>query len=785
MMNKTVHFKTNTLLKNLIGKDLINDDNIAVVELVKNAYDAGSESVLINFEGFNTDGVTTNDSRIVIKDSGSGMDLSDIEHKWLNIAYSDKRNAGEQEGSYFAGNKGVGRFSCDRLGKHLNLLTRKNGGSLYHLYLDWTDFEIEGERDRTIQGIDIKVSQITSQKAKSISAVAMPSSGTVLVISALRSEWNRDSILSLKKALEKFLNPNDAFIRKQFEIDISAEELKEADIGMEYAERVNGIVRNQIFKNLKFNSTYVESTIDESGETVHTSLTHEGEPVFRLTEKNPYGLRNIRAHIYYLNPYKKAYFKRQTGIRSVDFGSIFLFLNGFRVAPYGDRGDDWLGLDNRRAQGHARYLGSRDLIGRIEVVGGQEEAFKPVSSREGLKETNPFRELRQNFALDIIKRLEKFVVDGLDWDSIPTHLRDAVRADGGLDWKKTNEQYVESWDKKKQRIALSVMSFIGSTPDRIISFWFNPSLLEGIHEQRAEELNDLLSDVEAYNETQVEPDLKQGLKRVRQLVARKEQEAREAKSEAGRLRLAVAHQSNKLASLRKQAEVSKAQSLFLQSIASLDSRNLLAFHHEIFQQSNILDNYVAKAFNALRASPADITSTSQNLERISLANKKIMAIAQFATKANFRSSSAKEMTDVPGFIEQYITNVAKDFIGTGLSVRIRNGISGTFELKIRRIELSILVDNLLSNAGKAHAKHLTVEMKATAPNSISISFIDDGKGLAPSIENPDEVFELGVTTTSGSGLGLYHARQIVSSVGGTISAIPLPKGIEIRVDLTR
>ena len=56
-MKKTLSFKTNTLLKDLIGKDLINDDNIAIVELVKNAYDAGSDTVLVRFDGFTKGGI--------------------------------------------------------------------------------------------------------------------------------------------------------------------------------------------------------------------------------------------------------------------------------------------------------------------------------------------------------------------------------------------------------------------------------------------------------------------------------------------------------------------------------------------------------------------------------------------------------------------------------------------------------------------------------------------------------------------------------------------------------
>ena len=69
-MQKTLRFKTNTLLKNLVGKDLINDDNIAIVELVKNSYDADSSNVLVRFADFSSNGISTDSSQIIIADEG-------------------------------------------------------------------------------------------------------------------------------------------------------------------------------------------------------------------------------------------------------------------------------------------------------------------------------------------------------------------------------------------------------------------------------------------------------------------------------------------------------------------------------------------------------------------------------------------------------------------------------------------------------------------------------------------------------------------------------------------
>lgn len=783
-MPETLHFKTNTLLKNLVGKDLINDDTIAVVELVKNARDAASESVLIRFEGFDAHEVTTPASRLIISDKGSGMGYADITDKWLNIAYSDKKLTFPQDGVYLAGNKGIGRFSCDRLGQHLDLLTRAKGGELYHLKVNWPDFEVEGQKDLIIQNIDVPLGPISDSEAERLANVKMPRHGTVLLISGLRSVWDREKLLALKRALEKFLSPNELFLKRKFQIDIEAKELKHEDRERSYVESVNGTVENQIFTNLRFNSTFIQSEITPDGKSVETQLSHEGDVVFRIKEKNDLNLKNVRAFIYYLNPYKKAYFKRETGRRSIDFGLIFLFLNGYRVAPYGDRGDDWLGLDVRKTQGTLRYLSSRDLVGRVEVI-DEERSFEPVSSREGLKKTAAFLELKDKFILDVIRRLEKFVVEGLNWDSIPTQLREKVMADSGLDWKNTNEEYVESWDKKKQRIALSILTFIAPAPEKIETFWFNPSLLEGVYEQRRDEVRELLADVEGFSPAQIEPDLKRSLARLRKIMDQKEKEAQTARSEATSLRVKVANQGRKLKKLEKESDTYRAQTLFLQSVSSLDAQNLLAFHHEIIQNSNIIENYVGKVTKALRDS-GDATAALQGVEKISLANRRILAIAQFATKANFKSSTGKELTDIPAFFEQYIQNVARDFVATGIDVDVANDVNEPFELRARRIELSILIDNVISNARKAQAHTLGVHIEKTAENALRVSFVDDGRGLSDQIKNLPDIFEAGITTTSGSGLGLYHAREIVRSLGGTISAVPRkPKGFEVIVELTR
>lgn len=786
----SLHFKTNTLLKNLVGKDLINDDNIAIIELVKNSYDAGSESVVIEFENISSN-AQEQDGKIIISDQGCGMDMEDIKNKWLNIAYSEKKTTTKADGAYYAGNKGVGRFSCDRLGKSLTLLTRKTNKKIICLEINWQTFEIENEIDLTIQEIPVSVREISEEDALKLSGLSsFPSSGTSLIISRPRSTWDADALIKLKRHLEKFLNPNQVFIKQHFRISLSAPEYEKLDADKPPNEKINGEIENQVFERLKFNATFIDTSISDDGKTLSTILSHEGKPVFRIVEINDVypTLKSTRVVIYYLNPYKKAYFKRQTGIRLLDFGSIFLFLNGFRVSPYGEAGDDWLGIDRRRAQGHARYLGSRDVVGRIEVVdtgNNDNEAFMPISSREGLKETEEFKLLKNGLFIDVLRRLERFVVDGLNWDSVPEHVRTSLRNEDGLDWSSHEERYLESWDKKRERIGLSILALIGSSPKKITSFWFDPSLIENIQAGKERELQALVSSITGFDDEQLDNNLKKDLSKVAALLERKVSEAAEAKREVVSLQVAVEEQDQKIKELVGHTESYRAQTLFLKSVASKEVKDLMAFHHQILLDSTVIDNHLSKATRLARnaSSPKDMLNV---LEKISKANKRISAVAQFASKANFKAGTKKIATDIPAFFEQYLKNVAGDFVATGLRISTSNSVHEEFEVVASRIELSILIDNLLSNSVKADARNVAIEISKPTENSIELSFSDDGKGLSKDIPSLESIFELGITTTSGSGLGLYHAKEIIQSLGGSISAVQnKPKGLKLIMEISR
>lgn len=196
-MRKPLKFKISSALKNIIGRDLITDDFIAVFELVKNSYDAYATRVDVIFKD-----IYSENRKIIIKDNGKGMSYKDLIDKWLFVARSSKKE-GDEEDSYknfrdkikikraYAGAKGIGRFSCDRLGSELYLETTKDeeNTKIEALVTDWNKFE----QDSNNEFVNVNVLHETLEE----SSYGIEH-GTALEISNLHSDWNRKKIRKIK-----------------------------------------------------------------------------------------------------------------------------------------------------------------------------------------------------------------------------------------------------------------------------------------------------------------------------------------------------------------------------------------------------------------------------------------------------------------------------------------------------------------------------------------------------------------------------------------------------------
>ena len=203
MNNEKMNFKISTGLKNIIGRELITSEVVAVFELVKNSFDANSKNVDIELDLKN--------QKIVITDDGIGMSKNDIENKWLFVAYSEKKDINEKNGRKYVGAKGIGRFACDRLGANIKIVTKTIKEKNFNvLDIKWGAFEKNNLEE--FKNIPVSYSNITNFNG-------IEKSGTSIIINDLRDKWDYDRIVKLKKSLEKLVNPFDSNIDMKIELN--------------------------------------------------------------------------------------------------------------------------------------------------------------------------------------------------------------------------------------------------------------------------------------------------------------------------------------------------------------------------------------------------------------------------------------------------------------------------------------------------------------------------------------------------------------------------------------
>lgn len=813
-------FKTNVLIKNIIGKELINDDNVAVMELVKNSYDAGASRVDVIFKNLfnddesniiNIEDVTNKTSQIIIQDDGVGMSKSDVISKWLNIAYSSKKTEFTQNNRYQAGNKGVGRFSCDRLGEFLNIYTKQKNSKVIHLQISWKEFELIDQINTQIQDIKVKLREIDENQFNEETGFNNFENGTILQIIKLNSIWadfdssslslfpTTTKLKKLKNSLERLINPNQSYDNNSFKIYLNVKEIDE-DKDLPYHEKISGKIENQIFDKLDFRTTYIESFITEDGSKIVTELKDKNKTIFKLIEKNTEYplLKNIKITLYYLNPYAKAYFRKQTGVRSVEFGSIFLFINGFRISPYGDVDNDWLGLEQRKTQGIRRYLSGRDILGRMEIE-DLENQYRVISSREGIVHNNSYRQLVSDFNkknkyngfyYKIHKRLEKYVVEGLDWDSVEIDDSSIDRLVENGEINESNERYLK--DEKLKLINSSdiIYSILGIRSKDVLDLYINEDLIESLIEEDKEKTNEKLQKflknysslssnaldektkkaISKLTKSIDDEDLAKKFKQVLESKKELEEELKEEKKSQQELYKLYKKEKLETKKLKKQKEHKDKQILFLQSIQTLDKEQLLNLQHHIGLYSHDIEGALI-SFKREYSKNKNITEKQifDFIDRLTLANKKVLTINKLATKSNFLTDSEIINEDIISFINEYIHTIYLVEDDRKIAINV-NTNGNVFKTNFSPFELTIVLDNLLNNAKKINKpQKVIVDINIVKEDdSLKIEFSNTGKELDSVIDDSSQIFEQGFTTTNGSGLGLYHVKQILEKFGFNI-----------------
>lgn len=720
MKQKDLHFKVSSGLKNLIGRELITDQYIAIFELVKNGYDAGASKVDVIFE--NTKSI--DDSKIIIVDNGSGMSLDDINNKWLFVAFSEKNIKKIDNGRTYAGAKGVGRFSCDRLGSKLVLTTKKKGYQTERIIIEWDKFEEDTEKLM----MEIQVQHETVKDCEYIEE-----SGTVLEILNLHDVWDRTSLIHLKRSLEKLIDPNQNIVDKNFNIELKAEDEKTEDLlkNNDYNKIVNTNIKNTVFETLVKKTIKINAEIKK--DVIEIQLADRDIAIYNMKLINSYEIENISIEVYFLNEIAKRNFRVKMGIPCKDYGSIFMYRNGFRVYPFGEPGDDQFGLDQRKNQGYKRYLGTREILGRIEIK-GDGVGFKETTSRDGgFIKTREYEALKNLFISEVLRRLERYLVEVVDW---------------GVDSEVLEDTSIENIQKYLNKIS-------NGKNKNIIEVDYDNNILKELEKRSSKSINKSIKDIK---DIAIEKEDKELYQKVASLGKEFEEKKKEIESK-----------DEIIENKTEEIEQAKAQKYFLTNTIGKDVKEFMTLQHQIARCCDTIEKGTNKIMEILRKkdiSKEDIEKAKKAIASIGRENEIILMASDTITNANYNSEFKKIKVDMVQYIVEYIENIynASQSHKQLVKVEVQDNIE--FIKEISPLEVSIIFNNLFSNSIKANATKIKVIIKKF-DTQLCIQVIDNGTGIKG--KDKDYIFDFGYTTRfKGTGLGLYHTKEILEELNGEI-----------------
>ena len=725
---KTVplEFRISVYLKDLIGRELVTNKQAAILELVKNGFDAYAPTATVYFVGDAQGGPT----EIVVADSGKGMNPEDIRNKWMFVGYSDKRELESVPPSWapktrprrtMAGYKGIGRFSCDKLGAILNMYTRPDGGSWTHLQVDWGQFETDQKQE--FQMIKAKVDGTKPDLPEAASL----KHGTIVEISNLREQWDYQDVMKLRRWLERMrdpFNPRDP----TFHVSIEAPMFGNRDENGKKREPASGPVENALSMELAQRTTLVSCKVENG--LVSTSLLDKNRLVYKVIEnasKYPFlSLAPTSIDIFYLNPKAKEYFTKKMGIEPFNYGSIMLYRNSFRVMPFGEPGDDWLGLERRRGQAFRRNLSSRELMGRISIEDNT-TTFEEVSSRSGgIKNEEALAEVKGLVVNKLLRRLEKYVVGVIRWDS------EKVRA---LTPEKRGVKLLEvvtslAGTKKESKSVLQI------TPGR--------SAIDAIKEASQRNTNVIVDNLTALSKSDIGPVAQTSLKQN------------------------VTALRSALSEIKREIRAREEQLLFLEKTEARTGDMVTIMEHGFAIINNKALPSVEKL---LREARGDKVSKSfiETLLGLKEALQILGRMSQMASTAKFELLKEDVVpVDVPSFVTQYLSKQSREALSSwGIGVHIQ-GDAPSGVKKTNVLALSVILDNLIDNSRKAGARNIYVKFR-NKDNQVVVQFSDDGDGVSrKAIEN---LFQPGSSTRGGTGLGLYSIKRLAAMFGGKVEFV--------------
>lgn len=416
-------------LLTMLGEQLIKNERIALIELIKNSYDADAEWVKISFLNFKNDFEITSESKILIEDSGQGMTEQIIVNHWLNPATPEKLLRKEtkpktKKGRMIQGEKGIGRFALLKLGRKINIVTRAEAEQVEHVIeYDFSKYDDDflsenGERKELfLEDLSVEVFSrdpqiFISEKKILVGAreIKNPTHGTYIEISDLKGSWSQnkvedvyDDVIKLESIFSNRVTEETARLKKDFEIWIyrDSELLRYQE---KYIDKLNALLENKsvlsiedgFFDSVKQQFTFKINGVPKSLWLLDPEVT--GIMVFRKRFGSAGVVLSNRSlecgsfafgfYVFDRSPNAPPKYKLDKEEKEItEDHRIYLYRDGIRVYPYGEREDDWLRIDAYRGTIAAGlFLSNDQVVGYINITQKGNPNLKDKTNREGLLE---------------------------------------------------------------------------------------------------------------------------------------------------------------------------------------------------------------------------------------------------------------------------------------------------------------------------------------------------------------------------------------------------------------
>ena len=418
MGDKLNYIVEDNIIAEVLGRNNFSTKESAILELIKNAYDAGSNKLNLIFKK------SENTGRLMLEiiDDGSGMNENDIRQAWMHVGKSTRDYKDSDTGRIFAGSKGIGRFALARLGESVDMFTKKKNDVGYHWQTNWNSSEID---------IDYNIA----------------SQGTKIQINELRDKWSSKSIKPLKNYISKtyrdskmkisiiFLVENGESLEEETEliwtnpkigenylesITINYDSKNKKLYGQVLLDEFNDSVWKMTNKNIK-EYHFEQNMVDELKKEISKLIIEEedvdkkditDEMIAELLKE----VGSFKGELYFsLNNVtqvdKEKYEYKHDTLSNRFKGGVILYRNAFSIDSFEGR-TDWLELGKRSSSSPAAAshpTGSwrvrRNQLSGYLIIDKEENAcIEDISNRQGIVQNIHFKILKKI----VVSALEEF-----------------------------------------------------------------------------------------------------------------------------------------------------------------------------------------------------------------------------------------------------------------------------------------------------------------------------------------------------------------------------------------